>query len=234
LLTLFFTQRLIFNVQIEEEKMKKFLLVLSVFLMVFSVTGIAGAVSFTDTIDYWNLDGSNYGEFLTEDHLFDSVYLSDSQSFSYVHSTGYDLSLYDISDLTLTLDFTNMDGLLNLEGDDVGSNWLLGSWDYTESVQYGYDGLNWTEIGEIDTEANSDSVDDVYTTIVNVTFLDSNGDLTIYIDVFNSLGTADIWLDSSTLSGNAELVSVPEPSTMLLLGAGLLSIAGFGRKKFRK
>ena len=27
---------------------------------------------------------------------------------------------------------------------------------------------------------------------------------------------------------------VPEPSTMLLLGAGLISLAGYGRKKFKK
>lgn len=31
-----------------------------------------------------------------------------------------------------------------------------------------------------------------------------------------------------------EICTVPEPSTMLLLGAGLIGFAGFGRKKFKK
>jgi purine-cytosine permease-like protein len=35
-------------------------------------------------------------------------------------------------------------------------------------------------------------------------------------------------------NGGIELISVPEPATLLLLGVGMVSLAGFGRKKFKK
>ena len=43
----------------------------------------------------------------------------------------------------------------------------------------------------------------------------------------------DIVGGSSTYSGSP-VASVPEPATMLLFGAGLIGLAGLGRKKFKK
>lgn len=53
-------------------------------------------------------------------------------------------------------------------------------------------------------------------------------------DIFNVSGLpAGITLGDHALSHIA-YSAVPEPTTMLLLGAGLVELAGFGRKKFKK
>jgi len=53
--------------------------------------------------------------------------------------------------------------------------------------------------------------------------------------------SSDVWLAQSPVNGSAGvtnvqdyLVRVPEPATMLLLGTGLLGLAGFGRKNLFK
>jgi hypothetical protein len=57
------------------------------------------------------------------------------------------------------------------------------------------------------------------------------GQLSVSIDSW----FGDFYFDYSQLTARGENnAPVPEPATMLLLGSGLIGLAGFGRKRFRK
>ena len=51
------------------------------------------------------------------------------------------------------------------------------------------------------------------------------------ISTFNS--TTSTPVATADVNGNAPLAT-PEPATLILLGTGLVGLAGYGRKKFKK
>lgn len=199
--------------------MKKLTSVLTGLLLSVVLIGSSSAYTFEDKIDFWNLSGSQYGADQVGAHPFDAVLITDSNPLVYTHdindSVDFDAGDY-VTDAWLELDFTN-----DLTDTHGSMCWGRIKWDKREMAQYGFDGNSWISIGEVDNSA--------YEMLVDIDWLNDDGFLDVSLNITNPRGTATAWLDHSVLSGNA--APVPEPATLLLLGVGMLGLAGVSRKK---
>ena len=213
--------------------MKKILTFLCAVMLVLGMVGSASATTydFEDMIDNWEVNGE----------IYDSVYIDQQYSylpnyvgspFSYTHDINDDVNFVAgdlVTEANLELDFVNMEGVTGYEGDAHGSCYFFGwhRYDNREFVKYTYDSgaSSWVEI---------DTDNDIQTALLTIDWLNSDGLLDVTINLWNTTGTADIGLDHSRVYGTAETAPVPEPSTILLMGIGLLGLVGYSRKRSKK
>lgn len=187
--------------------MKKIVMILSIG-MIFCVASVASAIptTWTDTVD-WNPD----------------VYLSDAPFLCELYDgLGYHHSIAD-------------DGFKStwMGGDDTISSFSLTIrlYDDKDKSAYSFESADiyvpiFRNLGSYDFNLDSDTFGG---TISGKYDLMLDGTLNVFIEpVFG-----DFYADWSklTVHGDDGTAPVPEPATMLLLGTGLLAVAGTSRKK---
>ncbi|PHR24437.1 MAG: hypothetical protein COA36_15470 [Desulfotalea sp.] len=194
--------------------MKKILL--TAVALVFCMAGSASALMFSDTktLDVILAEGPIAGLLI-------------SDSISYTHATPADFEVpWDIvNSASLTISgywIAGNDDIVKVEGVAVGTltpggskGWSWGNWSFTY------------------TDTPSVSSFDIASTFSSWS---TGADLGVTLTANGSFGDGKLHISTSTfdLDYDNQAAPVPEPSTMLLFGAGALGLFGYSRKRSHK
>lgn len=225
--------------------MKK-ILVLMVALLLVAGTAMADPVDLATynphgngTLFYSDLVALGAGGGMLEDKLF--------SNFTYTGSAGGGAVALAASDITVVPDATPFDpGFL------FNASWAAGPGQFMDSlIQFDVQSL-----GNAITDISATMISGhVFTGIASVTENTTEGNILLY-DSSLGIHTSDIITFDPTMdvihvskdigvNGGAEGLAtisgvtnnfseVPEPATMLLLGSGLIGLAGYARRRFKK
>jgi hypothetical protein len=196
--------------------MKKYLMFLCAVMLVFGMAGVASALQFTDT--------QALNVTLAEGPLADVLL---GTTFDYTHATPVDFEVpWDVvNSAELEISGYWIDGnndTVEVTGTAVGTLTSGGSYGFS------FNPFNW---GAWDTPSvSSFDISSTFST------WSTGALLGVSITADGRFGDGILQLASSTFTLDYEnnTAPVPEPSTILLMGAGLLGLVGYNRKRFSK
>lgn len=185
--------------------MKKILVALCTAALFFGIVGVASALNFVDTNDTWERV-DHYREGPKAWFELELPTLSNTSNPSWQYDSRY-ITMFDI-----TLKYKNADGWGDIE------IYL----DPATSPSEPY-----TFLTKFTPDYNNDSVAK-YFSFSMLDFIPAN--------FFDGLSSFNIGYGChfTHLKTKVEISAVPEPSTMMLLGTGLIGLAGWGRRKFKE
>jgi hypothetical protein len=233
--------RLIFIYR-EDKKMKKIMLMLSM-VLVLVIAGSASADTYSFELDIGNTAISGY----TEPYASVEVNRTDSThatiTFNSLTNSGNLYLLGDGGSVAVNVNATSWT-IGNFTGSNSGTGFTPGPYsDGGAGNEDGFGSFNQTVNSFDGFTHSSDSIEFVLT---NTSGTWADAPSVLMFNSENHLAAAHIFVTSNPAdAANGAIVTgfasgstpppIPEPATMLLLGSGLIGLAGYGRKKlFRR